>query len=221
MPQQRASPDFNLIAPVYDGLAQLVYGKAQQRAQQHFLSSIPQGARVLVVGGGTGWILTELLRTVQPAHILYVEASEKMLGKARARWHQGPNSASNLVEFRLGTEADLLPQEKFHVVMTPFVLDLFSTPEARQMMQKLNTHLLPDGLWLHTDFQVAQEMWRRLWQKPMLWGMYTFFGWVSHLSAQKLPPFKLLFNELGLVLEDEAFFYSRFLCAQKYRQPKA
>ncbi|AMM51567.1 hypothetical protein TH61_10810 [Rufibacter sp. DG15C] len=221
MPKQTPSSNFDLIAPVYDPLAKLVYGRAQQQAQSRFLSSIPEGANVLIVGGGTGWILTELLRVTQPRQVLFLEASEKMLQQAQARLQQMSVSNESEVIFRLGTEVDLLPEERFHVVMTPFVLDLFSLEEARSMMQKLAAHLLSNGLWLHTDFHASKDVLHRLWQTPMLWTMYRFFRLVSHISGQKLPPFDRLFQELGLQLESEAFYYGDFIGGQKYRKPNA
>ncbi|WP_181304384.1 class I SAM-dependent methyltransferase [Rufibacter sp. XAAS-G3-1] len=208
-------PDFNLIAPVYDALAQLVYGKAQKEAQAHFLSLIPTGARVLVLGGGSGWVLPELLRKSAPAYVLYLEPSTNMLQKARNRFAQ--TSAQAEVEFRLGTEASLLPQETFHVVLTPFVLDLFTPEEALDMMQRLSLALLPNGLWLHTDFHTSSAP--PFWQKLLLWGMYRFFGLVSHISAERLPPFEALFQKIGLKTQQEAFFFKNFIRAQVLQKP--
>jgi tRNA (cmo5U34)-methyltransferase len=219
MPNQRSSASFDLIAPVYDRLAKLVYGRAQQKAQARFLPSVPAGAHVLIVGGGTGWVLPELLRVAQPRQVLFLEASAKMLRQAQARLDEVAVPIECEILFRHGTEADLLPDERFHVVMTPFVLDLFSMPEARKMMQKLDTHLLPNGLWLHTDFHESKDGLHGIWQRPMLWAMYRFFGWVSHISGKHLPAFEVLFPELEYALEVEAHFYSHFICAQKYRKP--
>jgi ubiquinone/menaquinone biosynthesis C-methylase UbiE len=210
-------PDFNLIAPVYDALAQLVYGKAQQKAQAHFLSVIPIGARVLVLGGGSGWILTELLQKSAPAYVLYLEPSTKMLQKAKDRFAQ--TSAEADVEFRLGTEADLLPPETFHVVLTPFVLDLFTPEEALAMMKRLSRALRPNGLWLHTDFHAVPAP--PFWQKALLWGMYRFFRLISHISAKSLPPFDRLFQKTGFETQQEAFYFRNFIRAQVLQKPLA
>ncbi|MBC3538377.1 class I SAM-dependent methyltransferase [Rufibacter sediminis] len=205
-------PDFNCIAPVYDALAQLVYGDAQKRAQAHFLSLIPAGARVLVLGGGSGWILTELLRQSAPVHVLYLEPARNMLQQAQNRFRNTSSTAQ--VEFRLGTELDLTPQETFHVVLTPFVLDLFPAAEAYAMMQRLSQALLPGGLWLHTDFHASAPESQPVWQKLLLWGMYRFFGVVSNLSARELPPFEALFQKIGFKTHREAFYFRKFIRAQ-------
>ncbi|ALI99650.1 class I SAM-dependent methyltransferase [Rufibacter tibetensis] len=205
-------PDFNLISPVYDALAKLVYGKSQQRAQAHFLSCIPAGARVLILGGGSGWILNQVLQHSTPAHVLFLEASSKMLEKAKG--NVLPTASKTTVEFRLGTEASLSSSEMFHVVLTPFVLDLFTPQQAYAMMQRLDQALFPTGLWLHTDFYLSPSPLRKIWQKPLLWGMYWFFGLVSGILGKTLPPFESLFQKLGYKPQQEAFFYGKFIRAQ-------
>ncbi|MBA9076844.1 class I SAM-dependent methyltransferase [Rufibacter quisquiliarum] len=208
----KPSPDFNLIAPVYDTLAVLVFGQAQKRAQQHFLPQIPAGARVLVLGGGSGFLLTQLFGCCTPGKVLFLEASGTMLQKARQRLLHLPHAAA--VEFRCGTEQDLLPHETFHVVLTPFVLDLFTPPEAAAMINRLAAALLPSGLWLHTDFHLSAGGRNRRWQQFLLWAMYRFFRKVSQISASRLPPLDQLLGEAGFAPRQQAFFYRGFIKAQ-------
>lgn len=214
-----ATNSFDLIAPVYDALAELVYGQTQRQAQAHFLSRIPPGARVLILGGGSGWILPALLRRSAPRHVLFLEASGKMLAKAQTYFQQHAPSSAGRVEFRHGTEAVLLPTEMFEVVLTPFVLDLFSNAEMRALLQRLDAALAPGGRWLHTDFYASADPRHRWWQQPLLWCMYRFFRAVSHISAQELPAFDRAFGELGYQVQQEAFFYGRFMRAQVLVKP--
>ena len=46
---------FNSIAPVYDALATLVFGRSIRNAQLCFLGDIGYRGKVLILGGGTGW----------------------------------------------------------------------------------------------------------------------------------------------------------------------
>ncbi|MEZ4686196.1 MAG: hypothetical protein R3B47_09055 [Bacteroidia bacterium] len=57
---------FNRLAPVYDFLASLVFGNRIRQAQRWLLDFIPEGSSILILGGGTGWILEEL---AEKAHI--------------------------------------------------------------------------------------------------------------------------------------------------------
>jgi ubiquinone/menaquinone biosynthesis C-methylase UbiE len=80
----------------YDRLSRIILGKALIRAQTTFLPylSLPN-SKVLIAGGGTGWILEEIAK-VHPSglHITYVELSEKMMAlctKKKRRWQQPGN----------------------------------------------------------------------------------------------------------------------------------
>jgi tRNA (cmo5U34)-methyltransferase len=213
----RASlPSFDFIAPVYDVLAGLVFRDAQKKAQCRFLSEIPAGATVLILGGGTGCILPELFLKSNPSQVLYLEASRAMLEKARQRMQGLPQA--RLVEFRLGTEQDLLPQETFSVIITPFVLDLFTTQEVTTMVQRLSQALAPQGIWLHTDFFLSSRPAQRLWQKPLLWGMYRFFGLVSGISGKTLPPMHQIFRQAGFTSSRQALFFHGFIKAQVWQK---
>src|SRR5665213_2689273 len=68
----------------YDRLSRLIYGDALVRAQVYLLGFIPENAKVLIAGGGTGWIL-EKLADVHPAglQITYAEVSAKMMAQAK------------------------------------------------------------------------------------------------------------------------------------------
>jgi ubiquinone/menaquinone biosynthesis C-methylase UbiE len=48
-------------------------------AQVQLLTLLPKNQRILLIGGGTGWILPELIRICQPSEIVYLEKSAQML----------------------------------------------------------------------------------------------------------------------------------------------
>ena len=88
--------NYNKIAPVYDLLSRLVFGGAIVNAQRLLLPGLPRGQyRVLIVGGGTGWILDELgKQRPQGITVDYVEVSEKMISISKKR-----NWGANTVNF--------------------------------------------------------------------------------------------------------------------------
>ena len=55
---------FDSIASIYDPIARLFFGNSITESQATFLSEIPVG-KVLILGGGSGWIATEVL-SAQP-----------------------------------------------------------------------------------------------------------------------------------------------------------
>ena len=102
--------DFNWIAPLYDPLARVVFGWRLQRAQTVFLDQIPAGAVILIVGGGTGWLLEQVLTHWQPRRVIYLEASARMLERASRRMLN--HALVGMVDFRVGNETSLKPGEQ-------------------------------------------------------------------------------------------------------------
>lgn len=209
--------DFNFVAPFYDQLARLVFGSAIRKAQTWLLPFIPENARVLILGGGTGWLLTEMLTQTNAGRILYLEASEKMLQRSKKRYASSPGNSKTQVEFRLGTEKDLLPAETFEVIVTPFLLDLFLPASLAKLMQELYARLNPGGRWLVADFEPRNAS--NYWQKGLLKMMVLFFKLTANLQSNALPNLEAVFAGLPLKLLRKENFYRKLIFAAVYRKP--
>ncbi|MBC5993458.1 class I SAM-dependent methyltransferase [Pontibacter cellulosilyticus] len=208
---------FDRVAPFYDKLARLVYGSSLQKAQLYLLPFVPDKSRVLIIGGGSGWLLQQLILTGKQLDILYLDASPAMLHHAKSKYSQLSFSHSCKVEFRLGTEAALLPHDEFKVIITPFLLDLFPPQRLQQLMQRLSDALASGGQWLFADFWPVQQP-ARWWQKVLVWGMYTFFGAVSDVEAKELPDYGVYFKQLGLQEVSTKSFYAGFVQAKVFER---
>ena len=211
---ERKSSSFDFVAAFYDPLAHLVFGSALQRAQQAALAHLPPGAPyVLIVGGGTGWVLLEMLRRRPAARVLYVEASAAMLHKSKARLQrQAPGHVAQ-VEFRLGTEADLPPSPQFDALITFFLLDLFTLPDLRLLLQRLQAVSRPDAPWLIADF-CPPNTW---WQRWLLTVMYLFFGFTAGVKARHLPPWPEELTRVGLSKVYSKLFFGGMVEAAVFR----
>ena len=186
---------FDRVAWCYDALAGLVFGPALRRAQRAALVGLPPGApHVLVLGGGTGWVLVEVLRRRPGATVLYLEASAAMLARARRRLSRGCPAAAPQVAFRHGTQAALGPAETFDCLVTFFVLDCLAAPDVAPALARLRAALRPGGPWLLADFRPA----RRGWRRALLALMYAFFRLTTGLRARRLPRLRPLLGALGL-----------------------
>jgi len=186
---------FEQAAWFYDGLSRLVFGKALLRAQAVVLDQLPPGAlRLLVLGGGSGWVLTELLRRRPQAAVFYLEASPAMLQRARTRLRRYCPEAEAQVSFCLGTDELLPPQPAFDAVITFFVLDCLTGNEFAAALPRLYASLRPGGTWLVADFTPP----RRWWQHALLAAMYWFFRLTTGLRARELPPYPRALASLGL-----------------------
>jgi len=191
---------FNYVAPFYDRLAHLVFGRTLERAQLALLGRFSTGGNWLLVGGGTGWLLEQVLNYCGPTTVLYLEASERMLELARKRIDN--QAFLTKIEFRLGTETALTEADSFDVILTPFVLDLFTEDWLHnQMIPCLLKTLKPSGFWLATDFVPTTVWWHRLLVKTMQLFFQVTAGIQSHRLSDWMP---LLKTRLHLVAQQAA-----------------
>ncbi|MBO0360030.1 class I SAM-dependent methyltransferase [Hymenobacter sp. BT186] len=206
---------FDRVAAFYDPLSRLVYGRALVCAQHHALEAgLPPGApHLLVIGGGTGQVLLEVLRQRPKASVLYLEASPQMLGKARALLAGRLPAAVLQVEFRLGTEASLTSHDAFDALITFFFLDLFEPRRLQQIMARLHASRKPGAPWLLADFAPAQTWWQR-W---LLAAMYSFFRLTTGISGRTLPPFREELARLGLRAGPARYFFGGMIEASVWR----
>lgn len=194
-PKDSSLTDFDRVAWCYDALAGLVFGPALKKAQGAALAGLPAEApHVLILGGGTGWVLLEVLRRRPQATVLYLEASPNMLARARARLAEESPEATGRVEFRHGTQAALKADELFDAIITFFVLDCIALDEIEGALQRLRAAQRPGAPWLLADFRPAGRGWRR----GLLTAMYTFFRLTTGLRASELPDLRSALARRGL-----------------------
>ena len=207
---QQSLKGFDRLAPVYDRFARLVYGSAIRDAQLFFLSAIPPNANVLILGGGTGWLLTDLFKTHPECKVCYVEASAKMLALAQ---QQFPAQKKGQVQFILGTEDSIPTAMPFDAVITAFYLDLFSPDTLRRVIDKVSAALTSTSIWLVSDF-TTPKIW---WQKVLLKIMYIFFRRVCGIEATRLPPWEQALTARAWRAEGEKLFFHDFIKSVTYR----
>lgn len=205
---------FQRIAPVYDILARMVFGNSIDAAQKVYLHLLPKKSSILIVGGGSGRILPELISLCAPFKITYVEASSNMLRLAkknvRPQWEQQLD-----IQFIHGTEEDIPKTDRYDVLMTFFLFDLFGSEEATQLAVRLANFLKPSGYWLIADFQPNSK---KRWKQMLLNSMYFFFRLVSQLKNNSLPDYQKIIQDLHFYPVHKKFFYRKFIVSIMYRK---
>jgi len=196
---------FNPIAGFYDRLAALVFGKAILKSQLCHLDLIQKEANVLVLGGGTGRWLAKLLIQNLTCEVWYVEASSKMLSKARAL------NDNDRVHFIHGTENDI-PDIKFDAIVTHFFLDMYGEDKLGPLANKLRTKLNEGGIWIVSDFTD-----RKYWQKIFLKVMYAFFRLVGAIDIRMLPQWNHILMANSFRCDGFRSFYGEFIECRAYR----
>lgn len=201
--------NFNRIASSYDFLARLVFGKNMVDVQEYSLKEIKDGDRILILGGGTGWILNSINENCPPGEIWYVDISDKMIKYAKSKVVDKIN-----IHFIHGTIEDIAEVEKFDVVITNFFLDVFSEKQLESLIPKTMERIKPDGLWLCSDFIATGKFGHQL----MLSLMYLFFKLTVNLRNKKLPNWEAQLCKSGLVLLKEKEFLKGFMKATVFRK---
>jgi tRNA (cmo5U34)-methyltransferase len=199
--------NFNFLAPIYDGLAKIIFGGSLRKAQLLYLEEIPKNSHILILGGGTGWILEELDRLDKLLRITYVELSKTMMSKSMAK-----APFKNIeVKFLHGDAIDLdLPL--CDVLVTNFFLDVFTEENLRLIMAKLNAVLLPNGRWLCTDFVLIGHFLKKM----LIKFMYLFFRITANLEGNRLLDFEKYFEELEFKKARSKKYYAGMIEAACY-----
>lgn len=203
-------PNFNRIAFAYDTLKYLVFGKALRQAQNFLVPFIPEQSKILIVGGGTGQIILDILKSKEVKEITYVELSDNMLNAAKARAKPYSN-----INFVLGSAHELAAHENFDVIFTPFVLDLYSDEELRSFVGSLDKLLSPGGFWMISDFKItAASDYSVLWQRALVKSMYLFFSLVSDLKVRRLPDYDAVLKCFDYRVVQHRAFFGRLVHSQ-------
>ena len=202
--------NYDNAAWFYDSLSQLVFGRAIVNAQVYLLQFIPAQSNILIVGGGTGWILDELTK-LQPSglNITYVEVSVKMMELSSKR-----NLGGNQVTFINTSVEEVVLLSDFDVVITPFLFDNFSQQTAKNVFSHLNFALKYSGLWLYADFEPTGK----LWQKILLKTMHIFFRILCSVATDRLPDVQQLFHDQLYTPTHSKQFFGHFIKAAVYRR---
>jgi len=196
----RIAKGFNLLAPFYTLLTRLIFGKSLEHSQKHFLNSIKPDDRILILGGGSGTLLKDLLELQPTVTVDYIDISIKMIELARKK-----NGNPLNVTFIVGTEQSI-PSITYTVVITNFYLDLFSGNSLKTIIPLIKSHLADNGQWLVTDFVSKKS-----WHKMMLWMMYRFFRITTGIEAKTLPGWENQLRENGLKESEFKNFFGGFI----------
>ncbi|HEK22161.1 MULTISPECIES: class I SAM-dependent methyltransferase [unclassified Mucilaginibacter] len=205
-----AKGNYDNAAPFYDRLSRLVFGKALINAQAYLLKHIPPDATILIVGGGTGYILEEITKQHPTGlKITYVEISAKMMALSQNR-----NYGHNEVNFINKPIQEARLSQAFDVVITPFLLDNFTDKNLPAIFTPIHQALKDGGVWLYTDFRLTGKLWQNLMLKSML----LFFKILCGVESWRLPNVAGLFARHKYSIIDEKGFYGNFIISRAYQK---
>lgn len=182
--------NFDSVAWCYDFLAYIIFGNKIRRSQTVLFDQLCENDRVLILGGGTGWIINEILRSKKVARIDYIELSEKMLQKAKSII---PLHKDVVINFINGDEESIPGSETYDVVIACYFFDLFQTNRLKYVITRTVNSLKAEGKLLVADFNISSSS--PLLHKVLVRIMYLFFSVTCRIEARGLI-------DMGTVLSD-------------------
>ena len=194
----------------YDRLSRMIYGKNLIRSQVYLLTHIPEGSNILIVGGGTGWILEEITKLYPSGlNITYVEISAKMMALSRKR-----DTGDNQVVYMNEAVENVNFQTNFDVVITPFLFDNFTEQTQEKVFAHIHSYLKSGCLWLNADFQLTGKW----WQAFLLGSMLLFFRLICGIESKQLPDTEKIFERHGYNVTDQKTFFGDFILSTIYQK---
>ena len=186
MPTESIGKGFDRLVGMYDPIVQLVFGNRIELLQAKTLERLGPVNRVLIVGGGTGKILTQCLELNRPEYTVFAELSEKMMASAEKRVSisSGPMVQFTQTDYRTRTD-------RFDAIIFPFVLDCYSTDEVKEHLMAAKGLLTKKGRVALIDFNLeAGTVFRGSWiKKCFIDFLYAFFRLTTSMKASQLAPF--------------------------------
>jgi tRNA (cmo5U34)-methyltransferase len=201
------SNDFDRLAFVYDRLVRLVFGRSLTNAQKYFLNKAAEPSNILILGGGTGWILTELFKIKDNVSVCYIDASGKMIATAKTKIKN-----DRRVQFIHGTENNIPADRHYDLIVTNFYLDLFTNESIKVVLGKIRNSLTPKAQWIATDF--TDNKW---WQKLMLRIMYFFFRLTCNIESKKLTDWQKELHAIDAKRIESKKFYNGFIATSLFQ----
>ena len=204
-----AADPYCLIAPVYEFFSHLVFGKDFQRSKTAFLDRIQPGNTVLVLGGGTGSILPELVnRCGISGRILYMETSWEMLRRSR---QQLKPSAAARVDWVHSSQVSDLPALKVDAIISHYLLDVLSDNDIDRLFLEIQPRIHWETCWIFADFFPKAD---REW---LLVAMIYLFRLLTRHPRKDLPEYHSYFQKWGWKQVDSVSFQGGFFRAICYK----
>jgi SAM-dependent methyltransferase len=215
-PGTASAPNFNHLAGIYRWLEYLTFGPFLWRCRVHFLPELAHCRRALILGDGDGRFTAHLLRENPHLEVTAIDGSPRMIESLRR------TSASNAV--RLATEvADLRTWKpadlaEYDLVVTHFSLDCLTSREVRDLANRLTPAIVPNALWLVSEFAIPPTVFGRTVAAPLVWLLYRAFRLIANLRQRSLPDHGVALAECGWSLHLENTYLKGLLLSQLWRR---
>lgn len=206
----KRTPDYYLLlAPFYEFFSRKVFGVDFQQSKRTFIDQIQKGNTVLIVGGGTGAILPEILEQIgQFGRIIYLEASRSMLQRSQKNV---PQPFSGQIQWIHSSRFEALPKVKSDVIISHYFLDVLTDAGIDQLFREVDRRIHPETKWFFTDFFPETH------RKWLLYAMISSFRMLARHPRKDLPDYQVFFQKWGWKQMHRVAFQKGFFQAICYK----
>lgn len=203
---------YDRIAWLYDSLAQWVFRGSVLQAQCCFLSSLKPDDQVLIIGGGSGQVLTEIQKLHIPVRIDFIEPSHQMIEKARRRVQNTPSLSINFYEKEFQS---FITDGKYDWVYCFFFFDLFKKETLDRHLDHVMELMKTESVLWISDFQNMKGV---FWQRFLVYTMHVFFKWTTNLESRRLKDINAIVKAKGFKKTKCAKFFNQFIFSALYKK---
>ena len=218
-PSMPAAPNFNHLARIYRWLEYLTFGPFLWRCRVHFLPQLAHCRSALVLGDGDGRFTARLLRENPHLRVKAIDGSSCMIQSLqRASAEHAARLSTEVADLRTWKPAKLAG---YDLIVTHFFLDCLTTQEARDLANRLTPAIVPNTLWLVSEFAIPPGIFGRTVAAPLVWLLYRSFRLIANLRQRSLPDHRAALTECGWSLQLEGTHLKGLLLSQLWRRHPA
>jgi tRNA (cmo5U34)-methyltransferase len=210
---RKVKNNFDRVAWCYDFLSLLVFGNRIKQSQIILFNHLKDNDKVLILGGGTGWMINEILKVKKIGRIDYIELSEEMLNKARVIV---PVSKEIVINYIHGDEESITEFQSYDAVIACYFFDLFEYKRLEKVVAKVASSIKPKGQLLVADFNLSTSS--PLLHKLLVKIMYLFFSITCRIEAKNLINPRRVFKKYGLLEKDSVSSTNGLIVSSVYEK---
>src|SRR5580692_1183948 len=214
-PGMPAAPNFNHLARIYRWLEYLTFGPFLWRCRVHFLPQLSDCRSALVLGDGDGRFTARLLRENPHLRVMAIDGSPGMIQSLkRSSAHHAARLSTEAADLRIWKPAELAG---YDLIVTHFFLDCLTTQEIRDLAGRLTPAMLPNAIWLVSEFAIPQGIFGQTVAAPLVWLLYRAFRLIANLRQRSLPDHRAALAKSGWSLQLEDTHLKGLLLSQLWR----
>ena len=192
----------NAIAPYYQMLEYVSFGKHLEKARFAFFDETASARLALICGGGDGRFLARLLRSNPGVRVDFLDVSPRMVELAERRITGMGASFRRRVTFHVDDLLQFTPRRaphsaRYDLVVTNFFLDCFPAVQIDAVVSRIAGWTVPAARWLLADFAQAPGSAAALYTRAVIATLYTAFRLTTGLRVTHLPPYLAALTHAG------------------------